>query len=234
MFIDYGNETMLDLLMLSILLISRIAAAYSVIGIMLSAGLVVTGHKNATKWSIVFSVLLIRNVISYVQTSILPVWFIAYSTIPLIACSLFEDMAMYVTSDKVTQLINDAKKAPHTVLRWKIIIYEMIHDTDIAKYYASGFECYMIVCSLVVVEHHCVTLDDTVLFAGIWSLFTITEHLKTARYTQPFVFPSHIVKTIYIIYAPSRFWGTLCILSLINIWLIGVHKSKPVGQIVII
>lgn len=216
-----------DAAMLVILLVSRVRVAYCVVGMLFSAALIVQERMHARKWLYVFCVMLVRGIILHIEPNVLPRWFIVYSTIPLIVCSVGENMLMHFASDrKTTQTLKDPDRATDDAGQWKMSAMAILMDRDIKRFYASAYEFYMYVCSIMIIEHHCVTLQDTALFACTWTLFTVTEEAKLNVYTRPIPLPSYIVKTIYILYAPSVFWITLYALSLMNIAMLYMRTAR--------
>lgn len=218
---DIGTDTA----MLTILLIARVHVIYCLVGVLFSGALIMQERAHALKWLSVFCVMLARGVILHIEPDVLPRWFIVYSTIPLIVCSIGENVLMYIVSGrKITQSRppTDSPNEGH----WTLALIAILTDHDIKRFYASVYEFYMYACSVMIIEHHCVTLYDTLLFACTWTLFTITEEAKLNVYTRPIPLPSYIVKTIYILYAPSVFWITLYALSLMNVAMLYTRAAK--------
>jgi hypothetical protein len=211
-----------DYAMLLILLVARLNKAYVFVGVLFSILLhVIEETTHARKWFIVFGVMLVRVFLEWFTPDVLPRWFIAYSTIPLILFGVGENILLYVTSNRRPERLLDLRKAADTI----------VADSDITGYYAIIYEYYMCVCSVMTIEHHCVTLNDTLYFLCTWVVFTVTEERKLKTYSPlPMRLPSCIVKTIYILYAPTMFWLAMNALAVVNVIMIHAHgppTKKP-------
>jgi hypothetical protein len=131
------------------------------------------------------------------------------------------------------------------LLRAKMGFLNLFLEDDIRLFYPMLFEVYMTVCCLLCIRGGGIQSRTCVVdlfIVPLWSLFVMSEDAKlrsyqgrddkseasTRRPLPLFKLPSPVVKVVYLLYTPPRFWICIWVLVLMNIALITEfgHKFK--------
>jgi len=207
--------------------------------------------KISIVWLCVFIVMLAQNLVDLLSGGnnqnykyFLPVWFVIYPTVPLIACSLLENIMLWLISDPELYEFVDTSysqqfessssssllsvKKYNRDLKWKLVFVSFFTDKDIRMFYPIMFEILMLIFAVFlpiegggIAFRNCTTDVYAVL---LWVTFVLSEDhkiqsvrkLKTSR--ELFKLPSHIVKALYILYAPPLFWVNISFLIAMNVF----------------
>ena len=128
----------------------------------------------ATLWAIIFTSMMVQNIVFSMDMYKLPAWFMIYPTVPLLGCSVIENLILYITNDDwyksklphlrkkhdtpqqqtdpedVDSIIRDIS-ANFSIIdnKYTLSLIDTMLDEEIMKYYPNVFETYMYVCSIL-------------------------------------------------------------------------------------
>jgi hypothetical protein len=228
-------------------------------------------------WVCVYVIMFIQNITDILgdQWFYLPKWFVLYPTIPLMVCSMLENILFVISRDaKLSKYITSLEKKRekrrglgnsddvdiemHPLItnaasddaldvreldqmrkiKWKLVFVNLFVDKDVRNLYPISFEIYMLACALLlpitgggIAFRNCVT--DS-LGLAIWLVFVMSEDSKIRSHEKMFRLPSFIVKVIYILYAPAKFWINMIFLILMNIMVTAEIKWREKNYYILV